>query len=166
MGLFRKKVNGYVIKHGVYRHGERWRAASSRKYKFGVLVAFLIVGLVGCGMPPSPGSLAIDRAGEVVEAVLAEPNDAQIAVYKRELIAGYKAVIPGFSWSDEDSWEDAIDWALSVCRELAKGVSVTDVRAVLIVNVESQLPIASPIEVAQIVDANLRAQRAPGSLCP
>jgi hypothetical protein len=135
---------------------------ASQKYKFGVLVAFLIVGLVGC----STGSLAINRAGEAVDTILAEPNDAQIAVYKRELIAEYKAVFPGFSWSDEDSWEGTIDAALRSCRELAKGVSVTDERISLIDDVESQLPNYSPIDVALIVDANLNAQRAPGSLCP
>ena len=98
--------------------------------------------------------------------MLAEPNDAQIAVYKRELIAEYKAVFPGFSWSDEDSWEGTIDAALRSCRELAKGVSVTDERISLIDDVESQLPNYSPIDVALIVDANLNAQRAPGSHCP
>lgn len=166
MGLPNKKVNSYVIKHGVNRHGERWRAVSSGKYKFGVLVAFLIVGLVGCGMPPSPGSLAFDRAGEVAEAVLAEPNDAQIAVYKRVLTAEYEALFPGFSWSDEDSWVEMIGGAVNSCRKLAKGVSVTDMRAKMLDDLESQAPNAQPSEMALIVDANLKALRAPGSLCP
>jgi hypothetical protein len=166
MGLFSQKVIGYVIKHGVNRHGERWRAVSSRKYKFGVLVAFLIVGLVGCGMPPSPGSLAIDRAGEVVEAVLAEPNDAQIAVFKRELTANYEAVGFDISRSDEDLWVKVINAALRSCRDLANGTSVTDMRAVLIDDLMEQKPDSDLSMASLIADANLAALRAPDSLCP
>ncbi len=160
------KVNGYLIKPGVNRHGGRWRAVSSRKHKFGVLVALSIVGLVGCGMPPSPGSLAIDRVGEVVEAVLAEPNDAQIAVFERALTAEYVALFPGFTWDEEDSWEAVIGGALRMCRKLADGVTVTDMRDKLFDDLESQMPNAAPADVMLIVDANLRALRAPGSLCP
>lgn len=165
MGLFRKKVNGYLIKPGVNRHGERWRAVSSQKYKFGALVALSIVGLVGCGMPPSPGSLAIDRAGEVVEAVLAEPNDAQIAVYKRELTANYKAI--GFAvLSNGATWADIMPPALKTCRQLANGTSVTDMRAKFIDDLESQMTNYDPEISVLIADASLAALLAPGSLCP
>ena len=138
---------------------------SSGKYKFGVLVAFLSVGLVGCGMPPSPGSLAIDRVGDVVEAVLAEPDEAQIAVYKRELTAEYEAI--GFKvLGDNVTWADVMPPALKTCRELAKGVSVTDMRAKFIDDLKGQSPNTDPSIVVLIADANLAALRAPGSLCP
>ena len=138
---------------------------SSGKYKFGVLVAFLSVGLVGCGMPPGPGSLAIDRVGEVVEAVLAEPDDAQIAVYKRELTAEYEAI--GFKvLGDNVTWADVMPPALKTCRQLANGVSVTDMRAKFIDDLKGQSPNTDPSIVVLIADANLAALRAPGSLCP
>ena len=39
-----------------------------------IAIAPLLVGLAACSTPPSPGSLAVDRAVEAVDGFLAEPN--------------------------------------------------------------------------------------------
>ncbi len=153
MGLLRTKVNGYVIKPGT---------------KLAVLVAFLSVGLAGCSNPPSPGSLAIDRAGEIVGALLAAPDDAQIAMYKRELLANYQTIgIPMSEDSiDEAMWTAMISASLKTCRELAGGVSETDMRDKMIDDLKQQEPGADPTWYPLIAEVNLTAIQAPGSLCP
>ena len=130
-----------------------------------IAIAPLLVGLAACSTPPSPGSLAVDRAVEAVDGFLAEPDDAQIAVYKRVLTAEYEAIGMTAVGSNV-TWADVMRPALKTCSDFADGVTVTDMRAKMFNDLKDQQPNAEPFEIALVVDANLNALRAPGSLCP
>ena len=64
------------------------------------------------------------------------------------------------------TWADVMRPALKTCSDFADGVTVTDMRAKMFNDLKDQQPNAEPFEIALVVDANLNALRAPGSLCP
>ena len=134
-----------------------------------IAIAPLLVGLAACSTPPSPQSWAVDRAVEAVDGFLAEPDDAQIAVYKRVLTAEYEAIGMTAVGSNV-TWADLMRPALKTCRDFADGVTVTDMRAKMSNDLQEMANEAGlqvePFETARVVDANLTALRAPGSLCP
>ena len=58
-----------------------------------------------------------------------------------------------------------IEAGIKTCRELADGVSVTAMRQKMEQDLLQQSPDLDSGTAAGIIDANLRAIRAPGSLC-
>lgn len=126
--------------------------------------------LTGCfGPPTTVDSLALDRVADVGEAILAEPDEAQKTVYKRELSTNYQAIgldVTEDSLSSAAEWPAIIAASLKTCRELANGVSETDMVTNLIDDLKQQQPNMDPAWFPLIAEANLSAIRAPGSLCP
>ena len=126
------------------------------------------VSLSACGTPPTAGSLAIDRANEVVDGLVAAPTTAQKDTFIRELVRGYQAIGSTMTESDISSSDRAamIEAGIKTCRELADGVSVSAMRQKMEQDLVQQSPDLDSFTAAGIIEANLEAIRAPGSLCP
>ena len=131
-------------------------------------VVLASVLLSGCGSPPTVGSLAVDRANEVLDSVVSAPSNAQRSTFIRELIRGYQALGSTLTEDDITSSDRAamIDAGVKTCRELAGGVSETTMRRKMEQDLLQQSPELDPGTASGIIEANLRAIRAPGSLCP
>lgn len=140
-----------------------------RRYSALLLAAVLAsVLLSGCASPPTVGSLAVDRANDVLDSVVSAPTAAQEDTFIRELVRGYQAIGSTITESDITASDRAamIDAGVKTCRELADGVSVTAMRQKMEQDLLQQSPDLDSGTAAGIIDANLRAIRAPGSLCP
>ena len=124
--------------------------------------------LSGCASPPTVGSLAVDRANEVLDSVVSSPTAAQEDTFIRELVRGYQAMGSTMTESDITSFDRAamVDAGIKTCRELADGVSVSMMRQKMESDLVQQSPDLDSGTAAGIIDANLGAIRAPGSLCP
>ena len=139
--------------------------------RFAVLpltVVLASVVLAGCGSPPTVGSVAVDRANEVVDSVVTAPTTAQKNTFIRALVREYQAIGSAMTESDITAADRAamIDAGIKTCRELADGVSVTAMRQKMEQDLLQQSPELDSVTASGIIEANLRAIRAPGSLCP
>ncbi len=136
----------------------------------GVAAIFTVgtVALAGCASPPTVGSLAVDRANEVVDAVVSAPDANQEDTFMRELVLGYQNLGSTLTESDITPADRAamIEAGVKTCRELADGVSESAMRQKMAEDLIQQSPDLDIATAQGVIDANLRAIRAPGSLCP
>ena len=140
-----------------------------RKYSVLPLTAVLAsVLLSGCASPPTVGSLAVDRANEILDSVVSTPSADQKNTFIRELVRGYQALGSTMTESSITLSDRAamIDAGVKTCQELADGVGETAMRQKMEQDLLQQSPDLDSGTAAGIIEANLRAIRAPGSLCP
>lgn len=140
----------------------------SRSLAFAVTIVLVPVVLMGCATPPTVGSLAVDRASEVVDGIVTAPTADQKKTFVRVLVREYQNLGFPFSESDLAASERAeiINAAIKTCRELAEGVSVTTMRKKMQQDLLQQSPNLDSATASGIISANFTAIRAPGSLCP
>lgn len=142
--------------------------AVHRALSLSVLFALGSVGVVGCASPPTVGSLAVDRANDVVEEILSAPTSDQEAIFIRELVREYQQIGGTITESDISAADRGamITAGIKTCRELADGVSIASMRQKMEQDLLQQSPELDSTTAAGIIQANLAAIRAPGSLCP
>lgn len=151
------------------QHRQFGERKAVRRYCGSALAAVLTsVALSGCATPPTVGSLAVDRANEVVEGLVTAPTVDQENTFIRELVRGYQALGSTMTESDITSGDRAamIEAGVKTCRELADGVSESAMRQKMEQDLLEQSSDLDPETAAGIIESNLRAIRAPGSLCP